>query len=144
MTTGRKLKNDRLQVRRLRRQKSVSSFWGWPIFWTEDPHQKKALLLWLSCLEDEVPWAAISAYRLAKEAQQNAGTGRHRRLPGKSENALWRKHQASASEISVAEVRPADPAIARAVDRSQGPIRDLGRPKTFGSGRDHRVTAGRP
>lgn len=48
------------------------------------------------------------------------------------ERALEKKtHQASASS-AVPEVRPADPAIARAVDRSLKAIRDLGaRPKDF-------------
>lgn len=100
------------------------------------PPSEKALLLWLSCLEDEVPaWAAISAL--------TDWPKRHSKMPAPAdivktareirERALEKKtHQASASEISVAEVRPADPAIARAVDRSLKAIRDLGaRPKDF-------------
>ena len=73
------------------------------------PPSEKALLLWLSCLEDEVPaWAAISAL--------TDWPKRHSKMPAPAdivktareirERALEKKtHQASASEISVAEVR---------------------------------------
>lgn len=112
------------------------------------PPSEKALLLWLSCLEDEVPaWAAISAL--------TDWPKRHSKMPAPAdivktareirERALEKKtHQASASEISVAEVRPADPAIARAVDRSLKAIRDLGaRPeRLLGVGGDHRDCRG--